>query len=193
MVKIVSYRQKLKELAKIYRINKVFDQNLKFTTYDIEIILLKNHIALPSTKRGYISHKFFNEIFKPFYEILKNLFIHMNNFINVWKTKTKSRLEEVIRIDGPLIARAFPGRAAILIHLLNFNEEKIEVVYEKYGSLKINHYVPGTRIPIKCESEFFSSKKKHDRILNLAWHIPNEINAYMKENSFLGEIINIIE
>jgi Bax protein len=86
MVKIVSYRQKLKELAKIYRINKVFDQNLKFTTYDIEIILLKNHIALPSTKRGYISHKFFNEIFKPFYEILKNLFIHNINLNKFFKT-----------------------------------------------------------------------------------------------------------
>jgi len=140
-----------------------------------------------------INKNYLNNLIQEEKNSLKNLFIGMNNFINVWKTKTKSRLEEVIRIDGPLIARAFPGRAAILIHLLNFNEEKIEVVYEKYGSLKINHYVPGTRIPIKCESEFFSSKNKHDHILNLAWHIPNEINAYMKENNFLGEIINIIE
>ena len=42
MVKIVSYRQKLIELAKIYKIDKVFDRNVKLTTYDIEIILLKN-------------------------------------------------------------------------------------------------------------------------------------------------------
>ena len=38
MVKIVSYRQKLIELAKIYKIDKVFDKKFKHTTYDIEII-----------------------------------------------------------------------------------------------------------------------------------------------------------
>ena len=71
MVKIVSYRQKLIELAKIYKIDKVFDQNIKFTTYDIEILLLKNNVPLPSKKRGYISHKLVNEVFKPFYDFLR--------------------------------------------------------------------------------------------------------------------------
>ena len=79
MVKIVSYRQKLKELAKIYKIHKIFDQNLKLTTYDIEIILLKNNIGLPSNKRGYISHKIISEVLKPFYEALcKKLPININ-------------------------------------------------------------------------------------------------------------------
>jgi len=55
MVKIVSYRQKLIELARIYKINKIFDQNIKHTTYEIEITLLKNKVPLPS-RRGYISH-----------------------------------------------------------------------------------------------------------------------------------------
>ena len=32
MSKIISYRQKLIELARIYKIDKVFDQNLKLTT-----------------------------------------------------------------------------------------------------------------------------------------------------------------
>ena len=78
MVKVVSYRQKLKELAKIYKIHKIFDQNLKLTTYDIEIILLKNNIGLPSNKRGYISHKIINEVFKPFYDSLRKFsFIHV--------------------------------------------------------------------------------------------------------------------
>ena len=71
MVKIVSYRQKLIELAKIYKIHKIFDQNIKLTTYDIEIILLKNNIGLPSNNRGYVSHKIINEVFKPFYEVLR--------------------------------------------------------------------------------------------------------------------------
>jgi Bax protein len=86
MKKIVSYRQKLINLARIYKINKVFDKNLKLTTYDIEIILLKNSVPLPSNNRGYISHKLMNEIFKPFYESLtKKLSINFNIF-NFFKT-----------------------------------------------------------------------------------------------------------
>ena len=67
MKKVVSYRQKLIELARIYKIDKVFDQNLKHTTYDIEIILLKNNVPIPS-RRGYISHKLLHEFVKPVYE-----------------------------------------------------------------------------------------------------------------------------
>ena len=79
MGKIVSYRQKLLELARIYKIDQVFDQNTKYTTYDIEIILLKNSVPIPSRKRGYLSHKFINEFFKPFYEtVRKKLFININ-------------------------------------------------------------------------------------------------------------------
>jgi Bax protein len=82
MVKVVSYRQKLIELARIYKIDKVFDQNLKLTTYDIEIILLKNSVPIPS-RRGYVSHKLINEVFNPTYEALKkNLSININFNIN---------------------------------------------------------------------------------------------------------------
>ena len=82
MVKVVSYRQKLIELARIYKIDKVFDQNLKLTTYDIEIILLKNSVPIPS-RRGYISHKLINEVFNPTYEALKKkLSININFNIN---------------------------------------------------------------------------------------------------------------
>ena len=71
MGKIISYRQKLIELARIYKIDKVFDQNLKHSTYDIEIILLKNNVPIPS-RRGYFSHKLINEVYKPFFGKLKN-------------------------------------------------------------------------------------------------------------------------
>jgi len=85
MVKVVSYRQKLIELARIYKIDKVFDQNLKLTTYDIEIILLKNSVPIPS-RRGYISHKLINEVFNPFYDALKNkISINININFNVNK------------------------------------------------------------------------------------------------------------
>ena len=70
MVKIVSYRQKLIELARIYKIDKVFDQNFKHTTYDIEIILLRSKVPLPS-RRGYISHVLINKVYKPLDDIVR--------------------------------------------------------------------------------------------------------------------------
>ena len=56
-------------------------------------------------------------------------------------------------IHGKLKAKAFPGRAAILIKLLDLSNNEIEAVYEKPGSPKINNYVPGTKIPIKSDRE----------------------------------------
>ena len=70
MKKIISYRQKVIELAKIYKIDKVLDQNLKLTTYEIELELLKNKVPIPS-RRGYFSHKIINEISRPLYTYLK--------------------------------------------------------------------------------------------------------------------------
>ena len=95
MVKVVSYRQKLIELARIYKIDRVFDQNLKLTTYDIEIILLKNSVPIPS-RRGYISHKLINEVFNPFYDALKkkisfNINININFNVNkIYKNSVES-------------------------------------------------------------------------------------------------------
>ena len=73
MKKTISYRQKLFELARIYKISKILDVNLKFTTYEIELELLKNKVPIPS-RRGYFSHKIINEFLNPFYVTLKKTF-----------------------------------------------------------------------------------------------------------------------
>ena len=86
MVKVISYRQKLLDLARIYKIDRVFDQNVKLTTYDIEIILLKKNVPLPSNKRGYLSHKFINEVLNPFYEIIKKKLSFSINISKFFKT-----------------------------------------------------------------------------------------------------------
>ena len=78
MKKVISYRQKLIELARIYKIDQIFNKDVKLTTYEIELILLKNKVPIPS-RRGYFSHKIINEVFKPIYASLKeNLSININ-------------------------------------------------------------------------------------------------------------------
>ena len=108
-----------------------------------------------------------------------------------WKEEKGGAIERYIRENGRLRAKAFPGRAAILIKLLNLDEKSIEAVYEKPGSMKIGCYLPGTRIPIKSDNELFSLSDQSKPILNLAWHIPNEIKEYLFANGYLGKIINI--
>ena len=107
-----------------------------------------------------------------------------------WIFKTKEKLRRMA-IDGPLKAKAFPGRAAILIELLELDTGVLEAVYEIEGSIKVGCYLPGTRIPILPEKDLFSLKNQPSRIINLAWHIPNDVAENVKSHGFQGEIINI--
>ena len=90
-------------------------------------------------------------------------------------------------------AKAFPGRAAILIKFLELNEKHISAIYERTGSQKIGNYVPSTRIPILDESIFFEKYISSEVILNLAWHISTEIKNYLIEKGFEGIVINILD
>ena len=135
---------------------------------------------------------YLNKIINDEKKSFKKLFRKMNKYISNWKVEINNKLKNIIKENGPLAAKAFPGRAAILIRLLGYDKSDISAVYEKPNSLKIDHFVPGTRIPIKSENEFFEKKEEHAHLLNLAWHIPDEINNYMKEKKFEGKIINIL-
>ena len=119
-------------------------------------------------------------------------FTETKKIINKWKIKKNNELNKLFIKHGKIPAKAFPGRAAILIKLLGLDEKIISKVYEKPKSLKIGHYVPGTRIPIYSDASLFKNIKKNKIILNLAWHIKKEIKAYLRKNKFKGKIINIL-
>lgn len=113
--------------------------------------------------------------------------------INQWKLKKTEVINQIIGQYGKLSAKAFPGRAAILIKLLKLTEDSIDCVYEKPGSLKIGYYVPGTRIPIVSDELLFNEPHNDAPLLNLAWHISSEIRQYLTENGFSGAVIDIVE
>ena len=114
----------------------------------------------------------------------------MQKYIKVWKVYMKEKIQRLVNAHGPLPAKAFPGRAAILIKLLGLDENSISVVYEKAGSMKIGHYLPGTNIPIKSDDELMGSPFP-PVIINLAWHISKEIHKYLGNQGFDGKIIDI--
>ena len=101
---------------------------------------------------------------------------------------------DLVKIHGPIPAKAFPGRASILINLLNIDDTIISKVFEKDGSLKVNKYVPGTNIKIVKESNFSKIYKDKKILLNLAWHISDEIRLYVKNKlKFKNKVIDIIQ
>jgi len=116
----------------------------------------------------------------------------LQNNMELWRNSKKLFIQRQVQKYGKLKAKAFPGRSAILIKLLGLNEKEISAVYEKPGSLKIGHYVPGTRIPILSDEEFFDLQDNMKPLLNLAWHIPEEIHSYMRKQGYSGPIIDIL-
>lgn len=109
-----------------------------------------------------------------------------------WRKAKGRRLLELAEKHGPLRAKAFPGRAAILVKLLGLDEKVIGRVHEKPGSLKIGHYLPGTRIPIVSDEELFAAPPGPGPLVNMAWHIPAEIRAYLRENGRTEEVLDIL-
>ena len=102
------------------------------------------------------------------------------------------QIYKLVQKYGKLRGKAFPGRAAILVKLLGLDESTISVVYEKPGSLKIGHYLPGTRIEIHSDDELFGLLDQSEPLINLAWHIPKEIRSYLSGYGYDGLIIDIL-
>lgn len=118
-------------------------------------------------------------------------FAVMDREMQDWVAGTKSRIDALVAEHGPLRAKAFPGRVAILMKLLGVDKDQIEGVYEIKGSRKTGNYVPGTHIPIYPEKDLYESGDLDSPILNLAWHIPAEVRANLASNGYRGKVIDI--
>lgn len=110
--------------------------------------------------------------------------------IHVWQQRKSEQIFEMVRQHGPLVGKAFPGRAAIPVKLLGLDIGQVATVYEKPLSAKVGHYIPSTRIPIVSDEAF--DIKLGSPVLNLAWHIAPEIHTYMRQRGFAGDIVDII-
>jgi hypothetical protein len=119
-------------------------------------------------------------------------FVALRQSIERWRETKKRSLTSLIGQHGKLRSKAFPGRAGILVKMLGLNEGSISAVYEKPGSLKIDHYLPGTRIPIRSDEDLFALSDQTVPLLNLAWHIPEEIRSYLAVHKYAGPVIDIL-
>lgn len=108
-----------------------------------------------------------------------------------WCKNKRDVIEQLVSKYGKLSAKAFPGRAAILVKMLGLDSDLINATYEKSNSNKINHYIPGTRIPILSDNEFDFGKNKTP-LINFAWHISTEIKSYLQSLGYFGPIVDIV-
>ncbi len=118
-------------------------------------------------------------------------FAEMRSFIQTWKVQKRAELLALATEHGPLPAKAFPGRAAILVKLLGLDEQIISATYERPGSMKIGHFVPGTRIPIRDETELFAAPPP-PVMVNFAWHISAEIKRYLTERGLTSRVVDLL-
>ena len=76
--------------------------------------------------------------------------------------------------------------------MLDLDSDLVETVYEKPGSMKIGHYLPGTRIPIQSDDDLQLLEQKPTIMLNLAWHISSEIRGYLSDQGYRGKVVDIL-
>ena len=125
--------------------------------------------------------------------LFESQFEELKSNIEKWMVSKRSILKSSFAQHGKIRAKAFPGRSAILVKMLDIDENIISAVYEKPGSLKIDHYVPGTRIPILSDDDLLASDDLGKPLLNLAWHISKEIHGYLVKSGYTGPITDILD
>lgn len=109
-------------------------------------------------------------------------------FVDNWIEHTRAEINRLAASGVKLCGKSFPGRAAILVTLLGIEADQHSVVYEKPGSLKIGHYLPGTRIPIASDDRWISGEDHPKAMLIWGWHIASEIASYLRERGYRGRI-----
>lgn len=114
----------------------------------------------------------------------------MTHYIQTYKLELHERLQRLVNKHGPLPAKAFPGRASTLLNYFEVNEEHLRATYERSASPKVGYYIPGTRVEIRDEAEFFSDNNA-PVLVNLAWHISQEIGNYVRAKGYQGQILEI--
>ena len=195
MRKIVSYRQKLLSLARIYKIDTVLDKSLRLTTYEIELELLKNKVPIPS-RRGYLTHKIINEFLKPLYVSIKNTLTFQFKLSKVLKKISNNILNFFVSIIFNIknfCTIIFNAIIDFLNNLYNFRVKKRKldrvvlggayvslVVALVYGGYFLKGLVTDNIDSLKISVEIKTDKNKKEEE-NLVTNLPKQEELKPKE------------
>ncbi len=142
------------------------------------------------------------------YASFKNQYKKSSNLINFYKDESKFFKKEIFSFSNKVVKSKLnlykllqtlkskykkiygisaPSRATTLVNYVGLNRDIIECILEINGSKKINHYLPGTDIPIYSEEKLYIDKPEY--VLIFSWHIAKEIINNLKKNGFKGKFI----
>lgn len=80
-----------------------------------------------------------------------------------------------------------PFRGTTLIKYVGIDENIVDCVLEVKNSPKVNHYIPGTLIPILEESKLFEDQP--DYALLFSWQITDELIPKFREKGYKGKFV----
>jgi len=80
-----------------------------------------------------------------------------------------------------------PSRATTLANYVGLNKDIVSCILEIDGSQKINHFLPGTNIPIFNEKKLYKDNPEY--VLIFSWHIADEIIINLKSKGYKGKFI----
>lgn len=193
LIKTLQYDTIYHEHLRYYTITSL--KNI-FEKHGLKIIKVKKIPTHGGSIRVYVARKSLNfkihaSVNSSIREEKKGLSkIKLKNFKNqVLKSRTDLliKLQDLKKKDKKIFAVGAPSRATTLVNYVGINETFIDCICEIKGSHKINHYLPGTRIPILSEEIIF--KKKPDYLLLLSWHISGELIKNLRKKGFKGKYI----
>ena len=165
-----------------------------FKKVGLEIIRAKRINTHGGSIRVYAASKGIYKKSKKLKSLFQNEKILFNKKIfSFGKKVTKSKLD-LYKILGKLRKKnnkiygiSAPSRATTLANYVGLNSDIVECILEIDGSKKINHYLPGTDIPIFNEKKLY--KDKPDYVFIFSWHIADEIIKNLKFRGYKGKFI----
>ena len=120
----------------------------------------------------------------------KKLLIKLNDFsknISLSKLKINQLIYSNKLRGKKIVGISAPSRSSTLINYLGLDENIIDYICEKKGSLKIGKNIPGTNIPVVLEDRIY--KDQPEIALIFSWHIASDLIKIFKKNGFHGKFL----
>ena len=166
-----------------------------FLKHNMEIIFAKKIPTHGGSIRVYAAKKNNFDIDKNYKDLIEyekkylyedGLYNFKNNVLDS-KFKLYNLLSKIKTNNLNIYGISAPSRATTLINYLGINSSILKCILEIDGSKKINHYLPGTDIPIYNEKKLFIDQPEFALILS--WHISAEIILNLRTKGFKGKFI----
>jgi len=110
----------------------------------------------------------------------------INNIISS-RTELLKILSKIKSENKTIIGKSCPARAVVLLNYCEINNQSLDYVAEQPTSLKLDYYIPGTKL--KIINDDYLLKNQPDYILLLAWHLSEPIINKWKKKGLKSKFI----